>query len=249
MKKVALIVLVFCVVLPSLSMAENRLLNKDFMKSATLADIRREIENGADLNAKADENSKQYHFGDTPLMLATVYNSNSEIIKALIRGGADVSARNTFDRTALMLEAGSSKPNLEIIKVLIRSGADVNTKSSAHPYSGSTPLMFAARNNNRKVAEILIKAGADVSARSEEDGSTVLMSAALANSNSEIIKVLIRSGADVNARSKGGWTVLMFAAQINSNSEVITALIRSGADVNARSYGIPSRTALTVAAG
>ena len=99
---------------------ENKLLDENFMKTATVADIEKEIENGADVNAKRE--------GDwTVLIIAAIYNSSSEVISFLVSKGADVNARDKVGWTALMF-AVESGLNTRIIEVLIKHGADINAK-------------------------------------------------------------------------------------------------------------------------
>jgi len=99
---------------------------------------------------------------------------------------------------------------------------------------GSTPLMFAAGDNeNPGAIAVLLKAGADVAAR-DNRGRTALMLAAMGNHNPEVVAALLAAGSDVNAHDKDGWTVLMNAARYQQNAEVLQTLLKSGADLNAR---------------
>ena len=118
------------------------------------------------------------------------------------------------------------------------------------PLSEATiDLLIAAQKENTttKMIHDLIKLGADVKAKSNLDGWTALMYAAMFNSNPEVIFTLLRAGSNVNAKDKFGTTVLMCAAAGNSNPEVIRTLLRTGSKVNTKDKD--GETALMLAAG
>ncbi|GAH88938.1 unnamed protein product, partial [marine sediment metagenome] len=63
-------------------------------------------------------------YGNTPLHLAS-YHGRTEIIKLLLRQGADVNARNNFGGTALLLASYAGCK--DVVLILIEHGANVNT--------------------------------------------------------------------------------------------------------------------------
>jgi hypothetical protein len=88
------------------------------------------------------------------------YGTPSQV-RAAIRSGADIGARDRNGGTPLML-AAIDNPDAEVITTLLEAGADIN----AHDKNGMTPLMYAARFNfNPDVLTTLIKAGADAKAK------------------------------------------------------------------------------------
>ncbi len=72
---------------------ENPFLEFDFWESATLADVKREIAKGIDVNAH-DE------YGNTVLMEAASDIQNPDIITALIKAGADAKVKDKDGKTA-----------------------------------------------------------------------------------------------------------------------------------------------------
>jgi ankyrin repeat protein len=95
---------------------------------------------------------------------------------------------------------------------------------------GTTPLHYAAYNNDAAAVERLIKAGADVNAKNEY-GSTPLLEAA-SNGNAEIIEKLLKAGADPNLGGPDGMTALMLVAR-NTNVKAAKLLLDHHADPNA----------------
>jgi uncharacterized protein len=96
------------------------LCGEDFWKSASQADVLREIST-ADVNAMGGD-------GETALMYAAGLGT-TEIMKFLLDAGADVNARGFDGRTALMFAAGYG--TTENMKFLLDAGADVNARGKS----------------------------------------------------------------------------------------------------------------------
>ena len=88
-------------------------------------------------------------------------NDDLELVRALIKAGANVTLKNQFGTSALTEAAiiGSAP----IIDALLKAGADPNTRNP----EGETPLMAVARSGNVDAARRLLDAGADVNAKEE----------------------------------------------------------------------------------
>ena len=134
------------------SITSNKFLKPDWWKTATLEQVQKKIQDGADINAKDKD-------GETVLMYAVRYNENPKIVKALLAAGADLHAKNLRGITVLMAATGFNK-NPEIIKTLIAAGADVNAKDK----NGYTALSYS----NPEVLKILLAAGAKVTANDKD---------------------------------------------------------------------------------
>jgi ankyrin repeat protein len=191
------------------------------------------------LAKKADPNAPGPD-GTTAIMYAAA-NDDLELVRALIKAGANVRTKNQFGTSALTEAAivGSAS----IIDVLLKAGADPNTRNP----EGETPLMAVARSGNVAAAKVLVEAGADVNAKESWGGQSALMWAA-AQSQPEMVKFLASRGADLNARgvvrqwerkviteprpkdmNKGGFTPLIYAAR-EGCVECARHLIAAGAD-------------------
>ena len=83
-------------------------------------------------------------------------------VKAAIKNGANVNAKDKDGSTVLMY-AASDNTNPDVIKALIAAGANVNARDE----DGWTALMSAAAadNSNPDVIKALIAAGSDANAR------------------------------------------------------------------------------------
>jgi ankyrin repeat protein len=116
--------------------------------------------------------------------------------------------------------------NREAVRALLRARADVN---AADP-DGTTPLHWAAQNNDLETVRLLVGAGAKNVAN--RYGVTPLSLAAV-NGSAPVADALLAAGADANAVVSRGQTVLMTAAR-TGNAEVVKALLAHGASVTAK---------------
>ena len=124
---------------------------------------------------------------------------------------------------------------------MIARHVDVNAMQP----DGSTALLWAAHNDDRKMAEALLHAGANVK-MANRYGISPLAEAA-SNGDGEMVGMFLKAGADANTTLPEGDTVLMMASRAG-NMDSVKALVEHGADVNAKE-GFHSETALMWAAG
>ena len=135
------------------------------------------LDNGADINAKDPE-------GRTALMAASL-NGNKDIVRVLVKAGAkedndsklilatrngdlaavstalnngaNVNAKYTYDKTALMV--ASEMGHEDIVKLLLDNGADVNAKDT----EGITALTSVGPRGHETIVQLLKQAGAIIS--------------------------------------------------------------------------------------
>jgi ankyrin repeat protein len=125
-----------------------------------------------------------------------------------------------------LLDALESGDRATAIK-LLDAGADVNMRAS----DGTTPLMWAAYQDDVELVRRLIDSGADATAQNDY-GASALSEAALQGST-QVIDALLDAGVDANSRNPEGETALMLVAR-TSNIESAKLLLAAGADVNAK---------------
>ncbi len=202
-------------------------------------------------------------------MIVAVSNQDIAIVKLLLEKGADISAKNSYEETAL-IEAARSFDS-EMLRTLLDGNPDIKDKNAAlFEAAENGPVVIhiadappsATGQNDRaattapelpwvKNVELLLDSGADIEARDDE-GETPLMRAA-AFGQSETFKLLLERGAKINVRDRGGLTPLIAAAcscaiaTMNSTYDIMKILLEKGANVNARTRD--GKTALIMAAG
>ena len=224
------VILCFFIFLSSYSFSENQECSSVFQNKKTLVnlilnkasiqDIQKAIEQGANVNAKS-----------VPLKYAILWRNN-DVVKLLLDHGANVNARDKFGRTTLSYAIRLG--NLETIKLLLQAGASVNARDK---YEGQTALMWAVwwRNVDMvkvDIVKLLVEYGANVNAR-DKIGSTALMLAAQER-RTESVKLLLSYGADVNTKDQDGQTALSWAKKRSSESKkdyktIIKILEKAGA--------------------
>lgn len=207
---------------------KNILADAELMKTITPEQLEEYIAKGADVNAVAVSGNMR---GATVLAIASflsMENSKLEIIKTLIKAGANVNQK-MMGRTTLLpliIENTADIDNPEIVKVLLDYGANVEAEND----SGWTPLMLAVEYRNSEYVKMLIDAGANVNAKvirypSYGSGWTPLM-IAVKSGDIEKVNILIDAGADLHAVAYGE-TVMDFAYKQN-NSKIIKLLENAG---------------------
>ena len=90
---------------------------------------------------------------------------DANAVRNALDHGADVNARDSFGRTALMYAAASDLLPLDVVKLLVEHGADINARDG-HKKSvddGLTVLDIAKRRGDTPVVKYLTKLGAKAS--------------------------------------------------------------------------------------
>src|SRR5207249_11953572 len=124
-------------------------------------------------------------------LFGAIHKNDSAAVKALLRRGAQVNAKDADGATPLMHAAIYGDPGL--MKVLLDKGADPNARNKV----GATALLWSV-HDVRKV-RLLAGKGANVNARSE-GGKTPLMLAAYYSDGAATVKFLLDKGAELGAR-------------------------------------------------
>ncbi|MCY4447142.1 MAG: ankyrin repeat domain-containing protein [Rhodobacteraceae bacterium] len=206
---------------------------KKFFQMATLADVKRCLNDGAQPNLKISPN----HL--TPLHWAVRCSSDLLVIKALVEAGAEV---NAVDRTGLIpLHWAVQNPYIpsEIVTYLAGQGGDLEAKVKN---ALLRPLDIAARSAEKaEVIETLIKLGSSPITDSDLDESVSIIHRAATNQRcpEQIIDVLVHNGVDPKALDKMNNSAIHSALKSNKIFlNTIKKLVEAGVDPNSQnSYG------------
>ena len=158
-------------------------------------------------------------------LLEAARDGAAEVVRALVKDGADVSAARGDGMTALHFAA--ERGHADVAAALIDAGAAVDAGTRIGRYA---PLHLAARGGHGPVVALLLEAGAAANAATTNSGVTALHLAAAAVDGRSAVAALLDHGADPNAREgSAGQTPLMFAAAANRPAAA-AALLEAGAD-------------------
>jgi len=160
-------------------------------------------------------------------------NGHLEIVRLLIKNGADVNIVNKEKETALHLAAKNG--HLEIVGLLIEKLLIEKGKVDTLNNNYITALHLAAKNGHLEIVKLLIENGADVNVIGLYVNTAIY--SALERGHLEIVKLLIDNGANVNAlNTKVGnphphETVLNLAVR-QKNPEIVSLLLNSADVIN-----------------
>ena len=170
-------------------------------------------------------------------LAAAVAHGNHDVIKLLVKEGADVNLRvlTSVDFLGLLgcgsaLCASVCNNDQETARLLLQAGADVNMVLERGAYGSA--LAAVAGRGSLEMCHLLLQAGADVNLllRCEGDGSAL---AAAASNNPKICQLLLQAGANVNLLLQSGhYGSALTAAAYCDNLESCQLLLQAGADVN-----------------
>ena len=121
-------------------------------------EMARELKNlGSDVNFKMENGLPLLH-----IIIQEKLKSNLpvyqhlEILKFLLKNGAEIEARSRNGHTPLLLATSTNQ--IEMVKVLLHHGANPGAKLNGN----ETSLHLATRLGLKKIAEVLVKSGAQL---------------------------------------------------------------------------------------
>src|SRR5437764_2789400 len=178
--------------------------------------------NACDVNARDQ-------FGNTALIYAAA-GGHAEVLRLLLRAGADPALRNEADADAL--ERATSAGHGDAAALLLSAGS---AALQGRVLTGADRrLLEACWDGDCGGAEELIACGASDEARDPGSGWTPLV-AACARGHARLVVLLLSRGADPEARVAGGRAALHFASELG-DAGVVELLLASGADPDPRDY-------------
>jgi hypothetical protein len=141
---------------------QRRALNKALVKAFWANDIpgmEKLVAEGADINYRPK--TREEYPRRTRLLILAVEKRNPDMIRALLKMGADTEATDAYGRTALHQAAFDREDGSEAAVLLLQAGANPNSR-----YDGETPMHCAMRTFSIGTASALAPV-ADLTARDD----------------------------------------------------------------------------------
>jgi len=160
---------------------------------------------------------------DSPVADAA-QGGDMELVRTLLRGGADVNAAQGDGMTALHWAA--MRGDVSMIETLLYAGSNLEATTRLGAY---TPLHLASKDGRADAVAALLKGGSKTNARTATGATPLHFSAA--SGSVDAVTALLGNGAELDAtEGANGQTPLIFAAA-GGRLEAVEVLVAAGADV------------------
>ncbi|KAH9514056.1 hypothetical protein Btru_030099 [Bulinus truncatus] len=167
---------------------------------------------------KCEVNYVDKETGFTPLYKAIILN-NAEIVKELLKAGADVNAKLFFHSSMITpLIKAIQVNNIHICQLLINFLCNLHAKTE----DGHTGLHFAVIYRCYDICELLLKSGINVNGKSK-NGITA-MTVAIEEHNPYMVRLLLQYGYKMDRPYSWHETPLEQAIRLHSNHSAMTLL-------------------------
>ncbi|MBA8667320.1 ankyrin repeat domain-containing protein, partial [Holosporaceae bacterium 'Namur'] len=226
------------------------------------------IKHGADIKVINVKNVKG-EMNVSPLLILSP-TGNSEVMKLIIDGGADVNERTIFEATPLI--QASMFGHVKVVELLLQYPVDIDVRDKFGKTAliwaaekgdlnivealvakkvdpdiidneGMTALMIAALKGFDKIVEVLIKHGADADIESKYWGSALMI--AISKSFAKIARIIMPNVLEVDKEFYDGSTALIKAVEVR-NEEIVKALLKQGAGPNKQNRYLKCPLAIAV---
>jgi ankyrin repeat protein len=152
--------------------------------------------------------------------LIAVRRGQTEVVKTLLKQGADAKLKGPRQTTFLMYAAEENHP--DIVGELVERGAEINSRDE----DGQTALMRATHNDCYQSIEVLLQKGAEVNLQ-DNKGETAMMIAAFYN-RIKSTQALLTANVQFDLKNQKGDTAFAIASAY-ARTEIIQLLKNAGA--------------------
>lgn len=191
----------------------------DASRSGDLERVRSLLEYNPNLVRSQDD------YGRTPLHWAA-RGVHFEVIKLLIRSGAEVNAQDQGGVTAL--HSVALRGHNEAAAYLILQGAEMEART----HDGETPMSYAISYGHRAIVDLLISKGVEIDVDYVNGSGGSILHSAASGGSAALVEMVLDRGLPVNARNRYQWTALHNAAW-EGHRETVELLIEAGAEIDA----------------
>jgi len=186
--------------------------------------VKRQNIKGLELLLKAGANPEKAGTDERPLIVA-VRDGNLQIVRLLIKYGANLNVQDQEGNTALHICVRLH--NFKLLRFLLEKGADARIFN----VDGLAPIHLAARLGSIQSVKILLKKDPQLVHLRTKVGDQTPFTDAVRGKYYDVARLLLQHGANINRILKSGFTIL-HSMLISQQFEIATFLIEEGADVH-----------------
>jgi ankyrin repeat protein len=154
-------------------------------------------------------------------------SSDAALIETLLKGGARVDARDSSERTALLVATEANA--IDAARALIAAGANVNAKDNIQ----DSPYLYAAAEGRLEILRLTLEAGADLKSVNRYGGTGLIPAAH--HGHPDIVRELLKTDIAIDHVNRLGWTALLETIILSdggpTHTEILALLVDAGANV------------------
>lgn len=161
-------------------------------------------------------------------LLTASQNGDVELVKQLLKMGADVNTADSRNITPLIAAAYGN--HVEVGKLLIEAGGDVNMKDNTQ----QSAYLIPTADGYLEFLQLTLANGADVHSLDSYNGTGLIRAAD--RGHVEVIEELLKTDMNIDHVNRLGWTALLEAIILGDggprHTEVVRLLVEAGATVD-----------------
>lgn len=159
-------------------------------------------------------------------LLQAAASNDAAAVGELLRQGADIEARDTRGRSALLLATHNAA--IDAARMLIEAGADVNAKDDIE----DSPYLYAGAEGPLEILRMTLAHGADLGSVNRYGGTALIPAAH--HGHVDIVRELLGTEIDIDHVNNPGWTALLEAIILGDGGpiyiEIVRLLLEAGTD-------------------
>jgi ankyrin repeat protein len=159
-------------------------------------------------------------------LIKAVGEDDLSSVRTLVEAGADLEARDSHQRSPLLLAATADL--CDIARLLVTLGADPDALDDRH----DTPWLVTGVTGSVSMLEVLLPAEPDLTIRNRYGGVSVIPAAE--RGHVDYVRRVVETDIDVNHVNDLGWTALLEAVILGDGSrryqQIVRILLAAGAD-------------------
>lgn len=155
-------------------------------------------------------------------------DNDTATLSALLAEGADLEARDSEGRTALLIATRANA--IKAARLLIDAGGDVNAKDTIH----DTPYLYAGAEGRLEILRLTLAAGANLKDTNRYGGTALIP--ACHHGHPETVRELLQTEIEIDHVNRLGWTALLETVLLSDggpvHQDILQRLLTAGASPN-----------------